>query len=161
MEEDGNHLYGRGDLNDEEKRIFDEMVAEEMEKLENQFKNSVIEEEKGEYRSPPRIKPDSYNKKREETLQNRDFPLYKSDTSGEPSKDYSSINSNSPHSATANQYSRDDGEVSRQPAQRAPRGGSLVAENYPAPRQDDGGMSFTQDKSITEKRQAQRSMQDS
>lgn len=52
MTSTGKQLYDREDLDDEEQKLFDEMVLEEMEKLENQFKESSVDDGRRDQRLP-------------------------------------------------------------------------------------------------------------
>jgi hypothetical protein len=68
-----NQFYDREDLDEEEKKLFDVMVLEEMEKLENQFKNSVAEDEQAV--SKLHMDSNSQPECKDESSYSRDIPL--------------------------------------------------------------------------------------
>lgn len=96
--------YDRDDLDEDEKKLFDAMVLEEMEKLERQFESSSIENE-GRNQKPPIQQPHQEN--------------------GYDSRNRQGSSSHQSVSTTADNMSLSNGQSTR----RAPRI-SLVSENF-------------------------------
>ena len=124
--------YDRDDLDEDEKKLFDAMVLEEMEKLERQFESSSTENE-GRNQKPPIQNPHQEN--------------------GNESRSRHGNSSHQSNSTTAENVSLSSG----QPTRRAPRI-SLVSENFnrsnPILAQNNGNPPPS-GQSATEKRNAQ------
>lgn len=93
--------YDREDLDEDEKKLFDAMVAEEMEKLERQFENTSLENER-----------------------NNQQPL-----SHQPHPDNGNDSRNHPSNFSQSSNNSNTDNHSQSSARRAPRI-SLVTENY-------------------------------
>lgn len=143
MTSKGKQFYDREDLDDDEQKLFDEMVLEEMEKLENQFKESSVNDGRRDQRllalnldtvcddgQEDRTLSSAHNRRSEYNTSQRAEPRYE--------KSNASI-------ASATVRSDD------QPARRAPRI-SLVADNFPRPKQN---TSFNSSESFVEDNQEQ------
>ena len=141
-------FYDRDDLDEEEKKLFDAMVIEEMEKLEKQFDSTSFENSRRDRQIPPSsINTDlnTRNSADDRPSYGRDRPSNASHQS-EPTRNYPA------------DYGSNDSSTIRseeQPTRRVPRS-SVVAENYPRPNeQPTNGMPFSPEKSNADKRYKQ------
>lgn len=126
----GKQFYDREDLDDEEQKLFDEMVLEEMEKLENQFKEATVSDGRRDQRLLT-LNLDTICDDGREDSEDKTF----SSAHGR-SNDYNTSQRAEPRHEKSNAPIASATICpDNQPARRAPRN-SLVADNFPRPKQD-------------------------
>jgi hypothetical protein len=143
MASKGKQFYDREDLDDEEQKLFDEMVLEEMEKLEKQFKESSVDDGRRDQRLLSlNLDTIGDDVREDRTLSSAHGRSNDYNTSQRAESRHEKSNA----SIVSSTIRSDD-----QPARRAPRI-SLVADNHPRPKQN---TSFNTSESFVENNQEQ------